>query len=170
MRYIKGESESAASVRYYGYIKEIEQGVGTHDRVTRTLIIGGLMEQLDDVLAFRYYNDCMVGMGVGPYGGLIENLLTDVIIGESNVNVLNSFTEIDTLTSIIINTTDFPDVPVAEAISRIAEAHGDIVYGVNERAQLYFKERPSAYAHTFQRQELLRCSMQDTHGRWRTCL
>jgi hypothetical protein len=150
--FIRGESESSQSLRYYGYIKEIDKGVGTHDRMKRTLIIGGLMEQLDEVLAYRYYNDCFIGMGAGPNGGIVENLLTDVIIGESNVNVVNSFTEIDTVDT-LISTTDFPDVPVAEAIARLAITEGDIIYGVNERAKLYFKKRPAhppIYAHTFQ--------------------
>lgn len=146
---VRGVSEETASVRYYGYIKEIDQGVGTHDRMKRTLIIGGLMEQLDDVLAFRYYNKCFIGAAAGPYGGLVQNLLTDVIIGESNVNVLNSFTEIDALPT-LIGTTDIPDIAVAEMIARLAEVEGGVVYGVDHNAKLYFKARPPSYAHTFQ--------------------
>ena len=147
--YVRGVSEGAASLRYYGYIKEIGQGIGTHDRMKRTLIIGGLMEQLDDVLAFRFYTDCVIGKAAGPHEGLIQNLLTDVIIGESNVNVLNSFTEIATLAT-VINTTDFPDVPVAEAIARLAATQGDVVYGVDMDGKLYFKPRTGVYTQTFQ--------------------
>ena len=147
--FVRGESEGSQSVRYYGYIKEIGQGIGTHDRMKRTLIIGGLMEQLDDVLAFRFYTDCVIGKAAGPHEGLIQNLLTDVIIGESNVNVLNSFTEIATLAT-VINTTDFPDVPVAEAIARLAATQGDVVYGVDMDGKLYFKPRTGVYTQTFQ--------------------
>jgi hypothetical protein len=147
--FVQGVSDATTTLRYYGYIKEVGRGKGTHDRMKRTLIIGGLMEQLDEILAYRYYNDCFIGMSTGPYGGLIENLLTDVIIGESNVNVANSFTEIDTVPT-LISTTDFPDVPVAEAIARLAVTEGDVIYGVDHQAKLYFKKRPATYAHTFQ--------------------
>lgn len=146
--YLRGPSQEASSCRYYGYIKEISQGIGTHDRMKRTLIIGGLMEQLDDVLAFRFYNNHYIGKGLGVHAGVVAQLLSQVILGESNVNVESSETYIQSF-STFLNTADYPDVPVSEAIARLAEAQGNVVYGVNQFAKLCFAERNATYTHTF---------------------
>ena len=146
--YIRGVSQSSASCRYYGYIKEISQGVGTHDQMKRTFIIGGLSEQLDDVLAYRFYNNYVIGKNLGGDPGVVAQLLSQVIVGQSNVNVDSSQTYIQSF-STFLNTADYPDVPVSEAIARLAEAQGNVVYGVNQYAKLCFAERNADYTHTF---------------------